>query len=212
MRLNKLSVFALLALSAAAVPAMADATVKGVVYSETGKPVSDATVRLLHRNKSKDLEIVETAKTNDDGGFRMKKIDDGTYIVVAFKDKLRDRTEITVHDGKDPEMLNFKIRPGKEAAEEAKATPNKEYVNFVGVTDDKNGNPITGATVKLMTEEKGKMVTVDTDESAKKGRFEFYKVRFGHYYVDAVKGKLHERKEVTLDETDGTQSIEMKLK
>ena len=222
MRMKTLSAVALLALSALALPAMADdtVTVKGVVHDADGKPVAKAQVRLLHRAKGeKKLEEQDTTTSDTEGGFEFKKVDNGTYVIVAVKKNLRDRAEITVHDGKDPELLSFNIREGKEEAEVAGAKKSdrpRGHVNFVGQVVDKNGKAVVGATVKLMTGDDDastdKMVTVESVESEAKGRFEFYKATFAHYIVDVRKGDLHVTKAITLKDTDGTQSTQIVLK
>ena len=227
MRLTRFSTFATLVLAASALPALAaksGAVVKGVVNDANGKPSSGAEVRLLHR-EGKKLKAVDTETTNRRGEFSFEDVDDGTYILVAVADegKLRDRAEITVHDGRDPAALSFNVRPGRAAAKEAKEedeaekTPRKKaYVNFVGQVVDDDGKPVKDATVRLLTGDNDantdKMDEVQKIESEAKGRFEFYKVRYGNYVVEAKKGKMKATKVVKLGDSDGTQSIQLKLK
>ncbi|MGC4034033.1 MAG: carboxypeptidase-like regulatory domain-containing protein [Tepidisphaeraceae bacterium] len=223
MKLNRFSALALLVASALTVPALAadTATIKGVVYDANSKPVAKATVSLFHRDKStKKLEEVDRATTDADGVFSLGKVADGTYLIVAANRsrELRDRSEITIHDGKNPADLSFTLRPGKEPPEVASAKKQEkaQYVNFVGQVVDKNGDAVVGATVKLLTGDNDaktdKLVTVDSVESEKKGRFEFYKVRFGHYIIEATKNGKTDRQEVTLKDEDGTQSVQLKLR
>lgn len=227
MRLKKLSAIALLTLSTLAGTALArdSATVKGVVYDSDHKAVSRATVRLLHREKGeRKLVETDTVTTDSDGAFKFKDVDDGTYVIVAAsRDReLRDRSEITVHDGRDPEALSFTIRPGREDREEAAAARSDKsdrargHVNFVGQVVDRSGDPVKNAKVRLLTGDNDadtdKLSVVDTVETDGKGRFEFYKVAFGNYVVDASKGGDRAKETVRLKDTDGTQSVQLKLK
>lgn len=227
MRLTRFSTFATLALAALAMPALAaksGATVKGVVHDADGRPSASAEVRLLHR-EGKKLKAVDTETTNRRGEFSFEDVDDGTYVVVAVADhgNLRDRSEITVHDGRDAEALSFNVRPGRAAAKEVKeedeaekAPRKKAYVNFVGQVVDDDGKAVKDATVRLLTGDNDadtdKLVEVQKIESEAKGRFEFYKVRMGNYVVEARKGKQKATKVVKLADGDGTQSIQLKLK
>jgi hypothetical protein len=228
MRLNRLSILTAIVLSAFAMPAMAakSATVKGVVHDADGQPAARAEVRLLHREKgAKKLKMIDTETTNRRGEFSFEDVDDGTYVVVAVANegKLRDRTEITVHDNRDPAALAFNVRPGRAAAREAaeedeaeKSPRKKSYVNFVGQVVDEDGKPVKDAVVRLLTGDNDantdKLEEVQKIESENKGRFEFYKVRNGNYVVEARKGKQKATKVVKLNDTDGTESIQLKLK
>ncbi|HEX8325374.1 MAG TPA: carboxypeptidase-like regulatory domain-containing protein [Tepidisphaeraceae bacterium] len=209
------------ALSTLAVSAQAS-NVRGVVTQEkNGKPVENAVVRLMEKERDgKKLSEVDSIRTNSDGEFRFRKVEPGTYVVIAStKDReLRDRTTITVREGRDPEALGFKIRAGREDDDEVGATRAeraRQYVNFVGQVVDKSGDPVRDAKVRLLTGDNDadtdKMVTVETVETDNKGRFEFHKVRFGNYVVDTAKGGDRAKKTVRLNDTDGTESVQLKL-
>ena len=220
MRLNKMSALALVAFSTLAGSAFAadTATIKGVVNGDNHKPTGKAEVVLLHHEKGeKKYTEVDSTTTDADGVFAFGKVENGTYIIVARAGKMRDRSEITIHDGRDPAELSFTLQAPKahekEVADEdaaAKTTAKRQYVNYVGQVVGKDKDAVVGATVRLLDEDGKK--ELDSVVSEKKGRFEFYKVAFGKYILDVQKGKLHVAQKVTLNETDGTESIQIPLR
>ncbi|MDB5326257.1 MAG: hypothetical protein JWM57_1826 [Phycisphaerales bacterium] len=220
MRLKKMTALALITMSTLAGSAFArgGATIKGVVNGDNHRPTGKAEVYLLHHEKGdKKYTTVDSTTTDADGEFAFGKVDDGTYIILARAGKLRDRSEVTIHDGRDPAELSFTLQAGKareRAADDEDAAvtsrAKREYVNYVGQVVGKDKDAVTGATVRLLDEDGKKEIESVTSE--KKGRFEFYKVPLGRYILDVQKGKLHVAQKVTLTETDGTESIQIPLR
>lgn len=180
--------------------------VRGIVQGEDGKPVENATVRLLHRGRDKELNEVDSDTTNEDGGFRFTDVRDGTYVVVGYAGRnnkqLRDRTTVTVENGKSGAPVSFTLRRGEEEPEErsAKRSDDARYSNLKGIARDRDGDPIKNATIRLLTRdnERDREKTIEEVQTDNKGRFDFYKVANGTYFAEIVDDKKGSRKQVKL--------------
>lgn len=220
----QISVVGLLALSFVMTDAQAakkkeGADVAGIVRDESGKPVTNATVRMLHRGEDGKLHEVDSDETNEDGEFRFEDVNNATYVVVAMSGRrtLRDRTTVTVK-GKTVDPINFTLRKGEEEAEErsAKRDANRGYSNLRGTVRDADGDLMKNAKVRLLTgdndPDSNKLVEVDTVTTDNKGRFQFTKVANGNYFVEIADGKKGSRKTVTLRAGDTPERVDLKTK
>lgn len=224
MKLRIAPIVAALALSAFSLPALAadKATVSGVVKNGDGDPVAKATVALLHRDGKKLVET-DSATTDSKGRFKIEDVDNGTYVVLATsRDReLRDRSEVTVHDGKDPEPLAFEVRKGRELREEERAAEKSEKrakgnTQLTGTIYDSDGKPAKGASVHLYTgdddADTDKLVDVAHTETDSKGNFVFDKIPATHYILIAKKGGEQVKHTVNLNPDNKTENVKFKMK
>jgi 5-hydroxyisourate hydrolase-like protein (transthyretin family) len=224
MKLRIAPIVAALALSAFSMPALAadKATVSGVVKNGDGDPVAKATVQLLHREGKKLVET-DSATTDSRGRFKIEDVDNGTYVVVASTrdNELRDRSEITVHDGRDPDALTFEVRRGRELREEERAAEKSErrgknYTQLTGTIYNSDKKPARGATVRLYTgdadADTNKLVEVADTTTDERGNFVFEKIPATHYILIAKKGGEEVRHTVNLNADNKTENVRFTMK
>lgn len=218
-------VFALSLVAGTALAADKTGDVKGIVYTESGKPLADATVRLLHRNDDDKLAEVDTATTDKNGKFDFDDVHNGTYVVVAVTDhdKARDRTTITVKDGKDVKGIELKPRKRDAEADErdAKREVRKKekdadlnYARLSG-TATHDGKAVKNATVKLLSghdTDYDKMRVIATVETDEDGDYKFPRVEQGDYTVYIKANGAVGTRRLTINPHERGETIDVTLK
>lgn len=153
------------------------------------KPIKNAKIRLLNKSGKK----IANTKSNKSGKATLKKIQAGSYTLIAEDKKLgSSEKEIEILD--EDKVIAISIPLDEKLIETGKNESSTRQLNeeplpegvFIvsGKITDKNGVGIKKAEIKLKNENGKKIANT---KSKKNGAFELKKIPSGYYIIEATK-------------------------
>ena len=145
-------------------------TIQGTVTDENGNPISDSKLELYDI----DDNLILTIYSDENGKYQFKLEDNEKYLILAFKDdKEGDVSIYTSEDYSSDTTNNIVLRKVNTFVE--------------GRVLDENGNPVSGAIVRLLDSANTEIERITTDED---GTYYFAMNNTHNYRVIATKEGL----------------------
>jgi hypothetical protein len=175
-------------------------TITGTVEDSGGTPIAGANVQLIDTSTSIIMDVVAT---NSTGGFIFKDVYFDSYTLNA---------SATDYEHNDSAIATISLAsPSANAgpiqlAEISIGPPQPTEGSVEGNVYDKDGNPITGATVELL-DDQGNVVESKTTNA--QGNYNFDSVAFGTYSIRITKSGLLSQtsKEFALDADNPSKEL-----
>lgn len=148
-----------------------DTDIAGTVKDSDGLPVEGAKVELVDKNGS----TIANTTTDENGDYIFENIPDGDYDI-----------KITAPDNKTKGTGSATVTENGEVTQSTADVTLTDYhtkSDISGKVTDKNGNPVSGATVSLKDEDGKTVATVTTD---KNGDYIFKDIKDGKYTIEVT--------------------------